>query len=128
MTSDSKMILSRRTSLLGAAATLAAHGHIRRAYLGVRSQLVDLSPAQVSALGRQQETALLLVGVEADTPASKAGLQAGDILTGLAGQPLTDPEALQVALGGQEAGKESSVEILRGEKRMQVKVTFAERS
>lgn len=110
-----------------AAASLSAHGRIRRAYLGVRSQEVTLSAAQKSALGREQESALLLVGVEADAPAAGAGLQAGDLLAGLDGRAISDPEALQAVLAGASAGQEAQLEILRGERKLMVKVKLAER-
>ena len=51
------------------AESLAKHGSVRRGYLGVRSQPVEVSAAQQEALGRQQEGGLLLVSVEKRSPA-----------------------------------------------------------
>ncbi len=47
---------------------------VRRGYLGIRSQPVALPPAQRQALGRDQSTGLLLVGVEDDSPAAQRRL------------------------------------------------------
>src|SRR5512144_382109 len=65
------------------AADLAAHGHIRRGYLGIRSQPVEIPSAQQNALGREQGSGLLVVGIEKDSPAAKGGLLVGDILVGV---------------------------------------------
>lgn len=111
-----------------AAAMLEAHGRIRRAYLGVRSQPVPLAPAQQGALGRPQAAALLLVGVEPESPAQKAGLLVGDLLASLDDKLLIDPEDLQIALSGDRVGAEGLLEILRGEQRLERKVLFGERS
>jgi S1-C subfamily serine protease len=84
----------------GVAETLAKHGRVRRGFLGVRSQPVALPPAQRQALGREQESGLLLVSVEAGSPAEQGGLIVGDILVAVAGQPVTDPDELLVSLSG----------------------------
>jgi len=53
--------------------TLAKHGHVRRGFIGVRSQPVSIAQAQQKALGREQASGLLLVGVEDNSPAEKGG-------------------------------------------------------
>jgi S1-C subfamily serine protease len=106
---------------------LAAHGSIRRGYLGIRSQPVELAAAAQTALKRKQATGLLIVGIEAGTPAETAGLLVGDILVGLNGHPVSDPDELFGALQGALAGKPTSVEILRGGEPKTVSVTVGER-
>lgn len=110
-----------------AAAALAEHGHIRRAYLGVRSQNVHLAGPQQEALGRQQETALLLVGIEDASPAAGAGLIVGDILTGIQGHPIEDHDELQIHLSSAGVGQPVAIEIMRGGKLTNIQVTLAER-
>jgi S1-C subfamily serine protease len=109
------------------AGILAKHGHIRRGYLGIRSQPVILPDVQRQALGREQEMGLLLVGIEENSPASEGGLMVGDILVGLAGEPIFDPDQLLARLVGDIAGKQTSVEILRGGKLLTIKVKIGER-
>jgi S1-C subfamily serine protease len=110
-----------------AAASLASHGHIRRGFLGIRSQPVHLAPAQITALGRSQETGLLLITIEDGSPAASAGLQTGDILVGMDGHPITEHEQLQSYLNGDTIGRPLPVEILRGSARTQLDVTVGER-
>lgn len=109
------------------AESLAKHGSVRRGYLGVRSQPVELPSAQKQALGRQQETGLLLVGVEPGSPAEAGGLMVGDILTGIAGAPVSDPDELLARLVGELVGKPTAVEVLRGGQLATVTVTIGER-
>ncbi len=109
-----------------AAASLAAHGHIRLGYLGIRSQTVSLSEAQAQALGHEQKTGLLLVGLAPGAPADRAGWMVGDIIVGIAGQPVNDHEDLQSHLGSESIEQPLQVEILRGGAKVIAQVTVGE--
>lgn len=109
------------------AETLARHGHVRRGFLGVRSQPVSLPVAQQQALGRSQESGLLLVGLEEDGPAERAGLLVGDILTAVAGKPVNHPDELLAALVGSIVGQPTPIQVLRGGKPLDVSVVIGER-
>jgi S1-C subfamily serine protease len=109
------------------AEALKEHGSVRRGYLGVRSQPVTISAAQQNTLGRQQASGLLLVSVEADSPAEAGGLLVGDIIVALEGKPVTDPDELLARLLGDTVGKSSQVDILRGGQPVSVMVTIGER-
>ena len=109
------------------ALALAQHGHISRGYLGIRSQPVELPTQAQTALNRQQPTGLLLVSVEQNSPAARGGLMIGDILVGIAGSPVTDPDELFGRLTGNVVGQPTAVEILRGGQPIIVTVTVGER-
>jgi S1-C subfamily serine protease len=109
------------------AATLAQNGRVRRGYLGIRSQPVELPSSAQKTLGRQQATGLLLVGIEDNSPASEGGLMIGDILVGLSGQPVSDPDELLARLSSSQVGSALAVEILRGGQPTRVTVTVGER-
>ena len=106
---------------------LAAHGSIKRGYLGIRSQPVELTPAAQKALKREQAAGLLIVGLESGTPAETAGLLVGDTLVGLNGHPVSDPDELFASLSGDVVGKSTPVEVLRGGEPKTVTVTVGER-
>lgn len=108
------------------AEALVEHGGIKRGYLGVRSQLVDLSPTMQQALGRKQETGLLLMSVESGSPAEKGGLLVGDILVGLAGEPVAEHDELVARLIGDLVGKTVAIDVLRGGQPSSVSVTLGE--
>lgn len=105
------------------AAAIQEHGGVKRGYLGLRSQLVEL-PA--GALKRDQTTGLLVMGVEKDSPAAAGGLIVGDIVVGFAGQPAADHDELLLQLNSGVVGKAVDVEILRGGKPQLTKVTIGE--
>ena len=106
---------------------LAQHGRIRRGYLGIRSQPVAIAAAQRSTLGREQANGLLLVGVEEGSPAEKGGLLVGDILVGLGGAPVNDPDELAAHLVGDIVGQTTDLEMLRGGQPVTLKVIIGER-
>jgi S1-C subfamily serine protease len=93
---------------------LIRDGQIKRGYLGIRSQTVDLAGASQAALKREQATGLLVMSVEKNSPAAKAGLIVGDILVALAGSPILHHDELFARLNGDIVGKTTPVEILRG--------------
>jgi S1-C subfamily serine protease len=109
------------------AESLAEHGSVRRGYLGVRSQPVEIVSAQQAALERTQGTGLLLVSVERDSPAEVGGLMVGDIIIGFAGEPVSDPDDLLTRLAGEVVGQPTAIEILRGDRQEKVTVTIGER-
>jgi serine protease DegQ len=104
------------------AATLAEHGHIRRGYLGLRTQ-----PVRLPGAAQEQSSGLLVVGVEDGSPAEQGGLIVGDILTGLGGQPVADHDELLSRLSGALVGQPTQVAILRGGQPQVLDVIIGER-
>jgi len=103
-------------------------GGVRRGYLGVNSQTVELAAGLQEALGRKQESALLLVGVEEGSPADQAGLLIGDLLAGVEKKPVRDHRELLELLHASEAGQKTEVELLRGGKPLRLALTLGERA
>ncbi|HSJ89410.1 MAG TPA: trypsin-like peptidase domain-containing protein [Anaerolineales bacterium] len=106
---------------------LTQHGTVKRGYMGVRTQPVDVSEAARQALQREQSHGLLVLWLEEGGPAEKAGLLVGDILVAVSGQPVGDPDDLFAALGGDTVGKAVAVEVLRGGRPETVTMTVGER-
>ena len=109
------------------AETLKKHGTIKRGYLGITGQPVELPESAAAALGREQATGLLIAGIEEDSPAGASDLMIGDILVGLAGKPVASHRQLLGYLSGEIVGTETEMEVLRGGKRETLKVTVGER-
>jgi aminopeptidase YwaD len=70
---------------------------------------------------------LKLDGVRDDSPASKAGLKAGDKIVKMAGHDVKNVYDYTYALGEMKAGQEYEVEIVRGSERLTLKITPAAR-
>ena len=107
--------------------TLALHGQIKRGYLGIRSQTVDIPGPSQEALKREQTTGLLIMSVEKNSPASNGGLIVGDILVAVAGTPVLHHDELFARLNGDLVGKSTPVEILRGGQPQSLNVQIGER-
>jgi len=106
---------------------LAKHGSVKRGYLGVRTQPVELPEAARKGLKREQSSGLLVLWLEENGPAQKGGLFVGDTLVAIAGQPVSDPDDLFAALHSDTVGKSVAVEVLRGGKPENVNVTVGKR-
>ncbi len=92
--------------------SLLKYGSVRRGYLGVGVQTVQLPSALCKELG--QETGVLFNSVAPDSPAEKGGLVVGDILVNLDGELIPSPDELAIALRSDLAGKETPLQIIRG--------------
>ncbi|MFH1184617.1 MAG: trypsin-like peptidase domain-containing protein [Chloroflexota bacterium] len=103
---------------------LAKDGSVKRGYLGVRTQAVAL-PESKGASGRDR--GLLVVWLEENGPAASAGALVGDILTGISGRPVRDPDDIFAALTSATVGKPIEVEVLRGGKPQSIRVVVGER-
>jgi serine protease DegQ len=109
------------------AETLSKHGKIKRGYLGIRSQTVNIPAEAQNELKREQETGLLIVGLEAGSPSGKGGLMVGDILVGIAGEAIEHHDELFVRLSGDVVGKSTPMDVLRGGALQVVNVVVGER-
>jgi S1-C subfamily serine protease len=106
---------------------LAKHGSVKRGYLGVRTQPVEIPEAARNALRRDQKSGLLVLWLEENGPAQKGGLFVGDTIVAIDGKSASDPDDLFAALTSETVGKPIAVEVLRGGKPETVNVTVGER-
>ena len=109
------------------AAALAKHGSVKRGYLGVRTQPVEISEAARKSIKREQTSGLLILWLEENGPAQQGGLFVGDTIVAIGNQPVGDPDDLFSALNSDTVGKSIAVEVLRGGRPETVAVTVGER-
>ncbi len=110
-------------------AALSAHGRIRRGFVGIGSQPVQLPAALRQQLGLgDQETGLLMVSVEENGPAAQAGLYIGDIVVAFAGTVVRDPSELRDLLGSDRVGQPATLKIVRGGQPQELTLTVGERA
>ena len=96
------------------------------AYLGV--QLFELNKDLASYFGVKEDEGALILGVEEDSPAEKAGLKSGDVITKIDDENITDPEDVQEIISELEEDDEIKVEIIRQRRKQNIKVTLGERN
>ena len=73
-------------------------GAVTRGYLGVTLQ--ELTPAMARGLGIPEARGVLVADVVPDSPAARAGLQRGDVITAVDGKPVTDAGHLRNLIAG----------------------------
>jgi len=101
---------------------LVATGSVSRGRIGVSIQ--NMSPELASNLGIDQSSGALIGRVEEDTPADKAGLKAGDVVTAINGAPIIGASDLRNRVGLSPIGTTLELEVLRGNDTKKVKVTI----
>jgi len=100
------------------AARLIRDGKIRRSYIGVAGQDVPLQRRVVRLNGLEVESGVLVVSVEAQSPAEKGGLLEGDVIVGYDDHPVAGIDTLHQLLTEEKVGVTALLTVLRhGEKR-----------
>jgi serine protease Do len=106
-------------------AQLEKTGHVTRGYIGVQAQAVN--GAMASALGLPQaqtdERGALVASVEPDSPASRAGLAPGDVITGVNGAHIGNPRELAINVSQVPPGNSAHLDLLRQGKPTTLDVT-----
>ncbi len=108
-------------------AELDKKGHIGRGYLGVGMAPVALPQAVRESLKLSTETGIMVMAVEPESPAAKAGLLLGDIFVAFDAKPLHGLRDMQSCLTSERIGKSVAASIIRGGKLVDVTVTVGEK-
>lgn len=108
--------------------TLLKKGRIPRGYLGVGLQPVRLPDALRKTLQRSDKTAAIVLEVEPEGPAQKAGIVIGDIFVALAEKPVSRLEDVHEQLGAESIGKSLPVKFVRGGALQETSIVVGERS
>ncbi len=105
---------------------LLAHGKMKRGYLGVGIQPVRLSEQVAEQVGRPG--GLLVMNVEAGSPAESGGLFLGDTLLAVDGEPVQRPDDLSALLSADRVGQSVPISVVRGGQISDVIVVIGEQS
>ncbi len=85
-----------------AIAELMANGHVNRGYLGIAMQPMTADLAE--ALGEESTGGAIISDVMQDSPAAKAGLLKGDVVTGMNGRPIREFNRLRLFIAESKPG------------------------
>jgi S1-C subfamily serine protease len=102
-------------------------GHVARGYLGIGMQPVRLPEPLRAQLGLAGETGLMVVTVEPDGPAGRAGVLLGDVLVALDDTAVGDLDDVQARLGGTRIGTAIAATVVRAGARAELRITVGER-
>jgi len=104
------------------AGRLIKDGKIRRGYIGVAGQNVPLHRRLVRGHDLPAATGILVVSIEPNSPAQRAGLREGDIIAGFADHPVADIDALHRILTDHQPGVRAPVLVLRGSDKLVLQI------
>ena len=103
---------------------LVKTGKVTRGYLGVSIQ--GITPELAKAFNLPANEGALIGDVTADSPGAKAGIQKGDVITGLNGQPLSDYNDLRLRISQMTPGATVKLDVFRGGQKREINVTLGE--
>ncbi len=106
---------------------LIQKGRVRRAYIGVVGQTVELPERLVRAHELEESGGVLVMEVAEEGPGARGGLQKGDILIGSGGRRLAGIDDLLALLTEETIGEVLALRIIRGEEERFVVVIPEER-
>lgn len=100
---------------------LKAGGKVSRGWLGVVIQEVNKDLAE--SFGLDKPAGALVAQVLDDGPAAKGGLQVGDVILSMNGQPIVMSADLPHLVGALKAGSKATLEVIRNGKRQNLELT-----
>ncbi len=105
-------------------AALAAGGKVVRGYLGVAAQ--QISPQMAQAMGLPTDNpandGALIAAISPNSPADRAGLKPGDVITGVNGAAVTNPSDLAADIANVDPGHDTRINYIRNGKPASISV------
>ncbi|MEJ2760566.1 MAG: PDZ domain-containing protein, partial [Gammaproteobacteria bacterium] len=98
-------------------------GKVQRGYVGIEVQ--NLSPSLAEAFGIKQQSGAVVNSVEPDSPAEKAGLKSGDVITAINGKSIKRAWDVRNQVGLMSVGATATFDIVRNGKDMKLNVVLA---
>jgi serine protease Do len=100
------------------------NGKVVRGYIGVGIQ--ELTPDLAKAFKVPAEKGALVGNVDANSPGAKAGLERGDVITELNGQPINGPNDLRLQVGAMSPGTTVHLKVNRSGDSRDLSLTLGE--
>jgi serine protease Do len=104
--------------------SLVKDGRVVRGFMGVNIQ--DVTPALAKEFGVKESSGALVAGVTPKSPAEKAGLRDGDVITEFNGKPVKDSRHLKLQVGQMAPGTSVPMKVLRDGKMKSLDVLLKE--
>ncbi|WFM72609.1 Do family serine endopeptidase [Halomonas sp. CKK8] len=104
---------------------LVTRGRVIRGWMGIEAQ--ELNQELAASFGLQTPAGVIIAGVVPDGPADRAGLQPGDVLLEVDGQPVLDPRRTMSDIAAVAPGTRLPLTIVRGGERRELTIELGER-
>jgi serine protease Do len=102
--------------------TLIRDGKVSHGYMGLG--ITDVTPENAKFFDSNDNRGAIVTQVEANSPAAKAGLKVGDLISSLDGREISDASQLQVVVGQTHPGTTIKLQVMRDGKGMELPVTL----
>jgi S1-C subfamily serine protease len=102
---------------------LIREGRVRRAYLGIGGQTLELPRRIVRHFDLGRESGVRIETIESGSPAATSELARGDVIVALDGAPIANVDDLQRMLVGDAIGRRVEVRVVRRDRIVAVSVT-----
>jgi len=103
---------------------LLEYGEVKRGELGIAAQ--PLTPELAQAFGINSRFGVVVGRIRRDSPAAKAGLTVGDVITSVDGKPVRDVRAVRNSIGLVRLGQRLELGVIRKGKQIRISVTVEE--
>jgi serine protease Do len=98
-------------------------GKVRRGQLGIAIQPLT---AEQGEKGLKEAQGVVVASVAASSPAARAGLRPGDVITAFEGQPVTDGNTLRNRIASTSPGRQVKLTVVRDRRTEEVQVILGE--
>jgi serine protease Do len=99
-------------------------GKVSRGYMGILPQ--ELTPDMARAFGMANGHGVAVAEVTANSPALKAGLKVGDVITAINGNPVEDVNTFRLAVAGFAPGTTVHLKVARNGQNLDIPVALGE--
>ena len=104
---------------------IIAEGSVTRGYIGISPQ--DITPELAESLKLKIARGALVAQVVRGGPADKAGVKAGDVITGIEGKGIQDSVVAMSVIAGLKPGKDVRFQVTRSEQAIDLAINVAKR-
>ncbi|HEX3436072.1 MAG TPA: Do family serine endopeptidase [Pseudacidobacterium sp.] len=101
---------------------LIKYGKVQHGVIGI--SISDITPDNAKFFNLKDATGAVVSDVAADSPAGKAGVKTGDVITELNGKPVSDAGELQMEVGQNQPGDTIQLQVVRDGKTLDIPVTL----
>lgn len=109
------------------AGRLIRDGKIRRSYIGMAGQNVPVLRQIVRHYNLPNDNGILIISMDKDSPAKRAGLQEGDTIISFAGEKVEGIDELHRLLSDERVGVKQTITVIRRTEKLDFEITPLER-
>ncbi len=104
---------------------ISSNGSVTRGWIGIEAQ--DITPELAESFNLKSINGSLVAGVLIDSPADRAGMRPGDILTAIDDKPVTDSQSMLNIIAMLKPKEKATLTILRAGKKINIQLTVGKR-